>query len=53
MKDFFKDERAESMQVPKQRLREELEELLRRVDALPEIDPRPADEILGYGKDGF
>ena len=29
-----------------------LEDLLRRVDALPDLDPRPEDEILGYDEDG-
>jgi antitoxin VapB len=30
-------------------LAEELKEILRRVDALPTLDIRQADEILGYG----
>ena len=29
-----------------------VEDLLRRVDALPDLDPRPEDEILGYDEDG-
>ena len=31
----------------------QIEELLRRVDALPTLDTRPEDEILGYDKDGI
>jgi antitoxin VapB len=31
----------------------QIEDLLRRVDALPTLDPRSADEILGYDKDGL
>ena len=40
-------------QLPQRRraglVREKLEEILRRVDALPTLDDRPEDEILGYG----
>lgn len=35
-----------------QTLAKEIEDLLRRVDALPTIDSRPEDEILGYDDDG-
>ena len=31
----------------------QIEDLLRRVDALPSLDSRPEDEILGYGEDGI
>lgn len=31
----------------------QVEDLLRRVDALPTLDARPEDEILGYGEDGI
>ena len=31
----------------------QIEDLLRRVDALPNQDSRPEDEILGYGEDGI
>ena len=31
----------------------QVEDLLRRVDALPILDSRPEDEILGYGEDGI
>lgn len=31
----------------------QIEDLLRRVDALPGLDSRPEDEILGYGEDGI
>jgi antitoxin VapB len=34
-------------------LSDQIEDLLRRVDALPRIDTRPEDEILGYGEDGI
>ncbi len=36
-----------------ERLASEIEDLLRRVDALPTLDSRPEDEILGYGEDGL
>ncbi|MFY9674224.1 MAG: type II toxin-antitoxin system VapB family antitoxin [Candidatus Sulfotelmatobacter sp.] len=31
----------------------QIEDLLRRVDTLPVLDPRTLDEILGYDKDGL
>ncbi len=31
----------------------QIEDLLRRVDGLPNRDTRPEDEILGYGEDGL
>ena len=31
----------------------QIEDLLRRVDALPTLDSRPADEILGYDENGL
>jgi antitoxin VapB len=31
----------------------QIEDLLRRVDALPSLDSRPENEILGYGEDGI
>ena len=34
-------------------LTEQIEDLLRRVDALPALDSRPENEILGYGEDGI
>lgn len=34
-------------------LASQIEELLRRVDALPILDSRSEDEILGYDKDGI
>ncbi len=34
-------------------LASQIEDLLRRVDALPSRDTRPEDEILGYGEDGI
>ncbi len=33
--------------------RNSVDELLRRVDALPTIDSRAADEILGYDENGL
>ncbi len=43
--------------IKKQRHRkvlvEKLGEILRRVDALPELDSRPEDEILGYDQHGL
>lgn len=32
---------------------EQLKEISRRVDALPIVDDRPADEILGYDEHGL
>ena len=34
-------------------LNEKLEDILRRVDALPAVDTRPEDEILGYDSQGL
>jgi hypothetical protein len=31
----------------------EIQDLLKRVDALPALDTRPEGEILGYGEDGL
>jgi len=31
----------------------QIDDLLRRVDALPTLDPRPAEEILGYDQHGL
>jgi antitoxin VapB len=31
----------------------QIEDLLRRVDALPPLDSRSENEILGYGEDGI
>ena len=32
---------------------EGVEDILRRVDSLPSLDDRPADEILGYDESGL
>lgn len=32
---------------------ERLREIVRRISALPELDPRSADEILGYNDEGL
>jgi antitoxin VapB len=34
-------------------LASQVEDLLRRVDALPTLDSRPTDEILGYDEHGM
>jgi hypothetical protein len=34
-------------------LTREIDDLLRRVDALPNLDSRAEAEILGYGEDGL
>ena len=31
----------------------QIDDILRRVDALPTLDARPEDEILGYGENGI
>jgi antitoxin VapB len=44
-------------QLPQRRraglVKEKLEEILRRVDALPTLDDRTEDEILGYDREGL
>jgi len=32
---------------------DEIDEIVRRFDALPTLDPRSADEILGYDENGL
>jgi len=43
--------------LPQQRrgriMTEKLEDILRRVDALPTLDTRPEEEILGYDSQGI
>jgi len=39
--------------VDRERLRKDLDELLHRVDSLPTIDYRSADEVLGYDENGL
>jgi antitoxin VapB len=34
-------------------LTSQLDDILRHVDAMPILDPRPEDEILGYDDDGL
>lgn len=34
-------------------LREDVDDILRRVDALPILDERSSDEIIGYDEDGL
>jgi hypothetical protein len=34
-------------------MRDQIDEILRRVDALPELDGRTEDEILGYDDRGL
>lgn len=48
-------ERLERLHKERQRhfVREEIEEILRRVDALPVLDPRTPDEIIGYDENGL
>lgn len=36
-----------------QTLTAQLDDILRRVDAMPPLDTRPEDEILGYDDDGL
>jgi antitoxin VapB len=38
---------------PRRRLADDLDEIAGRFSQLPVIDPRPADEILGYDRDGL
>ena len=45
--DRLKTERAKPGMVT------QLEDILRRVDQMPVVDPRPADEILGYDDRGL
>ncbi len=48
-------ERLQRLNQPKRvrLLVEKLEDILQRVDALPTLDTRPADEILGYDERGM
>ncbi len=48
-------ERLERLQKSQRRpiLASQIEDLLRRVDALPIRDSRPEDEILGYDEQGL
>ena len=46
---IIKNEAAE----PIEPLAGQIDDLLRRVDALPTLDSRPEDEILGSGEDGI
>jgi antitoxin VapB len=48
-------ERWERLKTKRRRqiLTSQLEDLLRRVDAMPVLDSRPADEILGYDEHGM
>lgn len=39
--------------LDRQRIRRDLDEILERVDSLPTIDPRRADEILNYDQNGL
>ncbi len=34
-------------------LRDQLEDILQRVDKLPVLDPRPPEEIIGYDDNGL
>jgi antitoxin VapB len=49
------EERLERMKTRRtsQVLKAQIEDLLRRVDALPTLDSRPEDEILGYDEHGM
>lgn len=38
---------------PSRKLMRDLGKILRRVDLLPVLDDRSADEIIGYDKDGL
>ena len=46
-------ERWERLRRKRHVLTSQIEELLRRVDALPVLDSRPEDEILGYDEHGI
>jgi antitoxin VapB len=47
-------ERLERLHKERQRrfVREEIDEILKRVHALPVLDPRSPDEIIGYDEHG-
>lgn len=51
------EERWERLKTGRRRrihfLTRQVEDLLRRVDALPTLDFRPADQILGYDEHGL
>ena len=48
-------ERLERLERAQKRYgsREEINQILARVDALPELDNRTADEIIGYDENGL
>lgn len=48
-------ERLERLKSGRRRqvLADQIEDLLRRVDAMPTLDPRSPDEILGYDEHGL
>lgn len=48
-------ERLERLKIRRRNraLTGQIEDLLRRVDALPTLDPRSPDEILGYDENGL
>lgn len=48
-------ERLKALRGPEtaKRSRQRLERLLQEFDALPELDPRRADDILGYDEQGL
>ena len=49
------EERLERLQRQRrnQALAAQLDDILRRVDALPDLDSRSADEIVGYDENGL
>jgi antitoxin VapB len=49
------EERFERLHNERRRrfVREEIEEILKRVDALPVLDPRSPEEIIGYDENGL
>lgn len=47
---MMNDSRNQDAEQMKEKI--EIDALLRRIDSLPRLDPRPEDEILGYDKYG-
>jgi hypothetical protein len=45
--------RSNKKKVMRKKLRSDLDAILRRVDRLPDLDPRTPDEIIGYDDNGI
>lgn len=51
LRERLKNERLKRGRKPFDR--QKLDEIFRQLDALPILDPRPADDIIGYDENGL